>query len=95
MIIDARTHLFSPDVSAQRARYAERDAFFGQLYSGPVARMVSVEEFIAAMDHAGIDQASDRVVLAESRRLRATKHVDDGDHQKIPGAIARAMAIPP
>ncbi len=57
MIIDAHTHLFSPDVMRHRSRYAERDAFFGYLYSGTVARMVSVEEMIAAMDKAGIDQA--------------------------------------
>ena len=57
MIIDAHTHLFSPDVMRHRSRYAERDAFFGYLYSGTVARMVSVEEMIVAMDQAGIDKA--------------------------------------
>lgn len=57
MIIDAHTHLFSPDVIAHRARYAERDPFFGQLYSGPVARMVGAKDLIAAMDAAGVDQA--------------------------------------
>jgi predicted TIM-barrel fold metal-dependent hydrolase len=57
MIIDAHTHLFSPNVIANRARYAERDEFFGQLYSGTVARMVNAEELIAAMDKAGIDRA--------------------------------------
>jgi uncharacterized protein len=57
MIIDAHTHIFSPDVIANRARYAERDPFFGDLYSGHAARMVGAEELIAAMDAAGIDQA--------------------------------------
>jgi uncharacterized protein len=57
MIIDAHTHIFSPDVIADRARYAERDPFFGELYSGHAARMIGAEELIAAMDAAGIDQA--------------------------------------
>jgi predicted TIM-barrel fold metal-dependent hydrolase len=57
MLIDAHTHIFSPDVITQRERYAERDPFFGQLYRGTVARMVGAEELIAAMDRVGIDQA--------------------------------------
>ncbi len=57
MLIDAHTHIFSPEVIAQRERYAERDAFFGFLYRGAVARMVGADELIAAMDRAGIDQA--------------------------------------
>lgn len=57
MIIDSHTHIFSPDVIAHRARYAKRDAFFGTLYSGAVARMIGAEELIAAMDAAGIDKA--------------------------------------
>ncbi len=57
MIIDAHTHIFSPNVIADRAHYAERDPFFGELYSGRAARMVGAEELIAAMDVAGIDQA--------------------------------------
>ena len=57
MIIDAHTHIFSPDVIANRARYAERDPFFGELYSGVAARMIGADELIAAMDAAGIDKA--------------------------------------
>lgn len=57
MIIDAHTHIFSPEVIANRARYAERDPFFGELHSGVAARMVGAEEIIAAMDKAGIDQS--------------------------------------
>ena len=54
MIIDSHTHIFSPDVIAHRERYAKRDAFFGTLYSGAVARMIGAEELIAAMDAAGV-----------------------------------------
>ena len=57
MIIDAHTHIFSPDVMTHRDRYAERDAFFGFLYSGVAARMVGAPEIIASMDAAGIDQS--------------------------------------
>ena len=57
MIIDAHTHIFSPDAIANRARYAERDPFFGELYSGVAARKIGADELIAAMDAAGIDKA--------------------------------------
>jgi predicted TIM-barrel fold metal-dependent hydrolase len=57
MIIDAHTHLFSPDVIAQRARYAERDTFFGYLYASPKARTIGVAELLAAMDASGVDRA--------------------------------------
>ncbi len=57
MIIDAHTHIFSPDVIADREYYAECDPFFGDLYRGHAARMIGADELIAAMDAAGIDQA--------------------------------------
>ena len=57
MIIDAHTHLFSPDVVADRARYTQRDSFFDALYHNPKAHIVGAVELIAAMDAAGVDQA--------------------------------------
>ena len=57
MIIDAHTHIFSPDVIAHKARYAQRDSFFDLCYRHPRATMAGIEELIAAMDAAGINQA--------------------------------------
>ncbi|MEW5718207.1 MAG: amidohydrolase family protein [Chloroflexota bacterium] len=57
MIIDAHTHLFSPAVIADRARYTQRDSFFDFLYRNPKARIVGAAELIAAMDAAGVDKA--------------------------------------
>ncbi len=57
MIIDSHTHIFSPEVIAQRERYASRDAFFAHLYGRPRARMVGADEILAAMDAAGVDGA--------------------------------------
>jgi predicted TIM-barrel fold metal-dependent hydrolase len=57
MIIDAHTHIFSPDAIAQRRSYAQRDTFFDLCYSHPKATMASAAELIAAMDAAGIDRA--------------------------------------
>jgi uncharacterized protein len=56
MMIDSHTHLFSPAVMTQREKYSARDAFFGELYSGAVARMVSVDEMLADMDVAGVEK---------------------------------------
>jgi uncharacterized protein len=57
MIVDAHTHIFSPQVIGDRASYAGRDPFFRALYEGAAARMVGVEELVAAMDAAGVDKA--------------------------------------
>jgi hypothetical protein len=57
MIIDAHTHLFSPDVIADRTRYATRDSFFGFLYGSPRAYTMGAAELLAAMDAAGVDQS--------------------------------------
>jgi len=57
MIVDAHTHLFSPAVIADRARYTQRDSFFDYLYRNPKARIVGAAEMIAAMDAAGVDKA--------------------------------------
>ncbi len=55
VIIDAHTHLFPPEIRAQRASYCERDPWFAELYSNPKARIATAEELVASMDAAGID----------------------------------------
>lgn len=57
MIIDAHTHIFSPDVLADMGRYAKQDSFFDFLYNHPKARMVGADEILAAMDAACVDKA--------------------------------------
>lgn len=57
MIIDAHTHLFSPEVIADRTRYTTRDSFFDFLYRNPKARIAGAAELIAAMDAAGVDKS--------------------------------------
>jgi len=56
-IIDFHTHIFPPEIIARREAYLQRDAWFGQLYANPHARMANAEDLIAAMDQAGIDIA--------------------------------------
>lgn len=53
-VIDAHTHLFSPDVLMYRDRYVLRDNWFGQLYSLPAARIATPEELLESMDVSGI-----------------------------------------
>lgn len=57
MIVDAHTHLFSPAVVTERARYAARDSFFGYLYGSPRAHTLGAAELLAAMDAAGVDKS--------------------------------------
>ncbi len=57
MIVDFHTHIFPPDLCANRDRYLERDRWFRTLYSDPRARMATAEDLIAALDEAGVDMA--------------------------------------
>lgn len=56
MIVDFHTHIFPPEVIAQRETYRARDAWFGQLYANPQARLATAEDLLAAMGD-GVAQA--------------------------------------
>ncbi len=56
-VVDAHTHIFSPDVVRGRVAYVGRDLWFEHLYANPKALLISAEDLIASMDVAGIDQA--------------------------------------
>jgi uncharacterized protein len=55
MIIDFRTHVFSPEIIRNRERYLEKDPFFSSLYSDPRARLATAEDLINVMDDQEID----------------------------------------
>jgi predicted TIM-barrel fold metal-dependent hydrolase len=56
-MIDFHTHIFSPFVRGHRNALAKRDPFFSFVYADPEARMVGVEELIAAMEEGGVQQS--------------------------------------
>ena len=55
--IDAHMHLFAPQQRDSRARIAERDATFREMYANPAAKMATAEDLAATMTHAGLDGA--------------------------------------
>lgn len=55
LVVDAHTHLFSPDVISRREHFVQRDYWFGHLYENPRARLAAAEDIIASMDVAGVD----------------------------------------
>ena len=57
MLIDFHTHIFSPEIQKQRARYCARDPWFNELYSNPRAYLATADELIAEMDSTGVDLA--------------------------------------
>ena len=57
MIIDCHTHIFPDEVRRDRAKYAQKDLAFGEIYRDEKAKMVGVEELIGSMDEAGVDKA--------------------------------------
>jgi len=56
-VIDCHTHILPPEIVANRARYCERDRWFGVLYEPPKARMATVEQLLASMTQAGVDRS--------------------------------------
>jgi len=57
MLIDAHTHIFSPEMQNQRQELILRDKSFQLLYQNEKAKLVSAESVIAMLDDRGIDRA--------------------------------------
>lgn len=58
MIIDAHTHIFSPEIISRRDEYCSSDACFGLLYSNPVAKICTAEDLVRSMDENGVAMAA-------------------------------------
>ncbi|MHB0915682.1 MAG: amidohydrolase family protein [Thermoleophilia bacterium] len=57
MIFDCHTHIFPPEIIANRSRYLDSEGWFARLYSSEKARMASAEGLIEEMDRCGVDRA--------------------------------------
>ncbi len=55
MIVDVHTHIFPPEVVADRARFLEGEPFFSAIYADPKANLVTAQGLVAAMDRDGVD----------------------------------------
>lgn len=55
MIVDFHTHIFPPEVIANRTRYVERDPWFGEIYGHPRAKMATADDLAASMAADGVD----------------------------------------
>ncbi len=55
MIIDVHTHIFPPQVMADRERFCQGEPAFAAIYADEAAPMVDAPGLIAAMDQAGVD----------------------------------------
>lgn len=56
-VVDAHTHVFWPELVADRERFLGRDAWFGELYRDPRAGLVIADELLASMELSGIAQS--------------------------------------
>ena len=54
-VIDAHVHIFPPAMIAAREQLLREDSWFGEAFGHPKAKMMTIEELIASMDHAGVD----------------------------------------
>jgi hypothetical protein len=55
MVIDVHTHVFPPEVVAERERFLEGEPAFQAIYADPQARLVTAQELLQAMDRDGVD----------------------------------------
>jgi len=56
-VIDAHTHLFPPEVVADREPFLARDAWFGEAFGHPKATTAAADELLTSMDGAGIERS--------------------------------------
>lgn len=57
MRIDCHTHIFPPEIQADRQRFFTAEPAFKLLYDSPKARLATAEELVAVMDREAIDKA--------------------------------------
>ncbi|MDD5509982.1 MAG: amidohydrolase family protein [Dehalococcoidales bacterium] len=57
MIIDFHTHVFSPRIKKNRARYIDADPSFALLYAKKEAKLATTDELIIRMDEDGVDMS--------------------------------------
>ena len=55
--IDAHTHIFPPEIIANRPAYLARDAWFERLYADPRAKLITAEQLVSSMTRARVDMA--------------------------------------
>ncbi len=58
MVVDAHTHVFPPEIVAQRESLARKDRRFGVIYADRRARMTDGDGLLAYMKDEGIDAAA-------------------------------------
>ena len=57
MIIDAHTHVFPPDVIAQRDALLRSEPAFGEIYGNPQTTLATAAEVLRAVEECGLDAA--------------------------------------
>jgi predicted TIM-barrel fold metal-dependent hydrolase len=55
VIVDFHTHIFPPEVIADRDGFLAADPTFRDLYESPRARLATADQLLASMDAAGVD----------------------------------------
>jgi predicted TIM-barrel fold metal-dependent hydrolase len=55
VIVDFHTHIFPPEIAANRDRHLAADPTFDELYASPKAALATAGDLLRSMDEAGID----------------------------------------
>ena len=96
MIIDAHTHIMSPEIAASKAAYCARDQWFDQCYSHPEARFATAETLLEGLDKAGIDRAVvTGFAFADGELCRASNDYIIEAVQRYPARLIGLGAVAP
>jgi len=96
VIIDFHTHIFPPELIANRGRYAAADPCFSMLYSSPKAKLTTAEDLIAEMDASGVDKAVILNIGWTSHELCVeTNNYILESAAKFPGRLIPFVAVQP
>jgi len=56
-VVDAHTHIFSPEIISGRGTFLAREPWFEQLYTNPNARLASAADILVSMTTAGVSRS--------------------------------------
>jgi len=95
-VVDFHTHIFFPELIAEREAYGQRDRWFGALYDSPKARMADAEDLLASMAQAGVGRSvAFGFAFADSGLCRACNAYVLQAARQYPEAIAPFAVINP
>lgn len=96
MRVDVHTHIFPPEIAADRERFFEGETAFRTLYDSPKAKIATAESLLEAMDRDGVDRSVTFGFPWQDRELtmRHNDYVLESSAKHSPALIPLACVNP-